>query len=78
MAAIAIFESGLRRPNQLLAIGAKAMIGIALMAMASGRTVSREVGKRDTMNAVATPSTVPRMRPPMASNRVTRAAGRMA
>src|SRR5688500_2907074 len=33
-AAITIFESGLRMPNQLFVIGAKATIGIALAAIA--------------------------------------------
>src|SRR5262245_32057932 len=33
-AAITIFESGLRAPNQLFVIGAKAMIGIAFAAIA--------------------------------------------
>ena len=33
-AAIAIFETGFSSPNQLLVIGAKAMIGIALAAIA--------------------------------------------
>ena len=33
-AAITIFEAGERIPNQLFVIGAKAMIGIALAAMA--------------------------------------------
>jgi hypothetical protein len=33
-AAIAIFEAGERSPNQLFVIGAKAMIGIALAAIA--------------------------------------------
>ena len=35
-AAITIFESGLRSPNQLFVIGAKAMIGIALAAIMYG------------------------------------------
>src|ERR671917_1804922 len=35
-AAMAIFESGFRRPNQLFVMGANAMIGIALAAIAYG------------------------------------------
>ena len=62
-------------PSQLLATGAKAMIGMALMAIASGSTVSREAGKSDTTKAVVTPSRVPIARPPSASISVTRAAG---
>lgn len=36
MATIAIFEAGLVSPNQLFMIGAKAMIGTLLAAMAKG------------------------------------------
>ena len=77
LAATTIFETGLRIPNQLFANGAKAMMGMALMATATGRIASRDAGQRETPNATASPATKPIARPPSASIMVTCAAGRI-
>ena len=50
-AAIIAFDSWLSMPNQLLKIGAKAMIGTELAAIANGSSVSRTAANR----AVTTP-----------------------
>ena len=57
-------------PNQALKIGAMAMIGMALAAIANGRTASRALAHRDTANAMTSPTTVPMTRPPAASYNV--------
>ena len=54
-AAIIIFDSGLSTPNQLLKIGAMAMIGIAFAAIAIGSTESRAVPQRATANPTTRP-----------------------
>ena len=69
-AAIIAFESGLRTPNQLLKRGAKAMIGTAPAATATGSRTPRAVDQRDDANATTTPTTVPMTRPPIASRSV--------
>src|ERR671915_2537973 len=51
-AAIAIFEAGLSVPNQLFVIGAKAMIGIALAAIANGITAAANPRQRARRSAV--------------------------
>ena len=66
-AAIIILLTGLRTPNQLLRIGAMAMIGTALLAMATGRRTSRAVTQRDVAKATRMPPMVPRTSPPSAS-----------
>ena len=50
-AAIAIFEKGLRSPNQLFVIGANAMIGIAFAAIANGISAMPRVRKRARTSA---------------------------
>jgi hypothetical protein len=60
-------------PNHALKIGAMAMIGIALAAIANGSTASRALAQRDTANAMTRPAAVPITRPPAASYRVVRA-----
>src|SRR5918992_4621068 len=69
-AAIAIFEAGLSSPNQLFVIGAKAMIGIALAAIANG--ISAPWRRRQ--RAGATPRRIaaaePITKPPSASLKV--------
>ena len=52
-AAIIIFESGLRTPNQLFMSGANAMIGTAPAAMASGRSAARALAQRAVANATS-------------------------
>ena len=54
-AAIIIFESGLRTPNQLFMSGANAMIGMAPAAMASGNSASRADSQRAEANATSDP-----------------------
>ncbi len=77
-AAIIIFESGLRTPNQLFMRGAIAMIGTAPAAMASGRSAARALAQRAVANATSTPATVPMTSPPRASNSVAWVDGRIA
>ena len=72
-AAIIILLSGLSRPNQVLNSGAKAMIGIALAAIASGSSSARAVPQRAARNATTTPAVVPMRKPPTASMIVLRA-----
>ena len=57
-AAIIIFERGLRTPNQLLRMGAMAMIGTALLAIATGSSTSRAVAQRAVEKAMSTPPRV--------------------
>ncbi len=76
-AAIIILASGLSTPNQLFMSGAKAMIGMAPAATASGSSASLADSQRAEANATATPATVPRMNPPTASIRVARADGQI-
>ena len=60
--------------KMLLNIGARAMIGMALMAAASGVTISLNARNRLARNAMATPATVPQIRPTSALVPVLRAA----
>ena len=75
IAAIIIFDSGLRTPNQLFISGAKAMIGIALAATASGSSAARALIQRAVAKATTTPAMVPIASPPTASTRVAWADG---
>ena len=70
----AILAIGFVIPNQLLMIGATAMIGMAEMPMATGRMASRALAHRATANATTTPMTTPMPSPPSASKRVFEAA----
>src|SRR5262249_62031742 len=58
-AAIAIFETGLRRPNQLFVIGANAMIGIALAAIAKGISAIPRFRNRASTSAARMPRPEP-------------------
>src|SRR6476620_7732001 len=60
--------------KMLLNIGARAMIGMALMAAASGVTISLKIRKRLARKAMATPATLPQTRPTSALVPVLRAA----
>ena len=66
-AAIIIFASGFSSPNQLFMIGAKAMIGTAFAATASGSSTPRAVAQRAVAKATTTPAAVPIASPPRAS-----------
>ena len=62
-AAIAIFETGFSRPNQLLVIGANAMIGTALAAIANGMRAMPRLRKRASTRAARIPSPEPMTSP---------------
>ena len=64
---IAMRDTGLSELNQLLVIGAKAMIGIEFAAIAIGRRASRAVSQRDVARATTVPRATPMARPPRAS-----------
>ena len=66
-AAIAIFETGLRSPNQLFVIGANAMIGTAFAAIANGISAMPRFRKRARTRAARIPSPDPMTSPPAAS-----------
>src|SRR3989304_8611821 len=66
-AAIDIFESGFRTPNQLLRMGATAMMGMVLAPMARGSRTSRAMAQRAVRKPTSSPAVVPRASPPMAS-----------
>src|SRR5205823_12472493 len=66
-AAIAIFETGLRSPNQLFVIGENAMIGTAFAAIANGISAAPTLRNRARRSAVRTPSPEPIAKPPAAS-----------
>src|ERR1700674_2277129 len=59
-AAIAIFEKGFSRPNQLFMIGANAMIGIALAATAYGMKAPASGRHAANSSATRTPRPDPR------------------
>ena len=63
--------------NMLLKIGARAMIGMALMAADRGVTISLKTRKRLARNAIPTPAAVPNSRPISALAPVYRAAFRI-
>ena len=67
MATIIILESGLMIPNQLLAIGAKATMGMALAAIANGIRAPRANAYRAVRKATMRPATRPIANPPAAS-----------
>src|SRR5262249_54329455 len=69
-----ICETGLIRPNQLLVIGANAMIGTALAAIASGMRAVPTVRNRASSSAARTPRLAPIANPPSASLSVYRPA----
>ena len=73
-ATTAWLDRGERLPNHALAIGASAMIGIALSAAASGVTVSSAVRKRVVTSAATTPTMTPSARPDSTTNPVRRSA----
>lgn len=72
MATIAIFEAGLVVPNQLFMIGAKAMIGTELAAIANGMAASLMIVQRAVTSATSTPAPQPRPKPPKAAHSVAR------
>ncbi len=65
--AIAHFECGLRTPNQAFVIGANAMIGIALAAIAYGMTPSPTRFHRASAIATTIAEPEPKTKPPSAS-----------
>src|SRR5439155_13147513 len=67
IAAIRALDNGLTRPNQLFSSGAKAMIGTAFAATASGRRIPRAVTQRTDAKATRSPTVVPMTRPVSAS-----------
>ena len=71
---MAIFETGLSAPNQLLKIGASAMIGMALMAIATGSSALLKLAKRDETIPVRMPAPQPRTKPQKAFWKVTQPA----
>ena len=66
-AAIAIFENGLRSPNQLFVMGANAMIGIAFAAIANGSRALPRARNRARKSAIRIPNDEPSANPPAAS-----------
>ena len=74
IATIAILEAGLVMPNQLFMIGAKAIIGTELAAMAKGIVASLTMVQRDVISATRMPLPQPMMNPPNASQNVAPAA----
>ena len=69
-AAIAIFENGFSRPNQLFMIGAKAMIGTAFAATANGMNAVPSGRKAAKTSETATARLEPIAKPPSASLKV--------
>ena len=67
IATIIILLTGLVTPNQAFAIGANAMIGIALAAMANGMSAPRARAKREVAKATTRPPVSPMAKPPTAS-----------
>src|SRR5687767_13332673 len=67
---IAILEAGLVMPNQLFMIGAKAMIGTELAAIANGMSASLTIVQRAVMRAIKMPSRLPTRKPPTADQAV--------
>ncbi len=59
-------------PNQLSVIGAKAMIGMVLAPMATGRRTSRALAQRAVANPATVPSATPTISPRTASVPVNR------
>ena len=70
IAAIAIFEVFSSGPNHWLVIGANAMIGTALAAIANGISARPRRRKRDITTADRTASALPTTQPPKASEKV--------
>src|SRR5918999_5851720 len=66
-AAIAIFDSGSIAPNQLFVIGAKAMIGTALAAIAYGMIALPRPRQRASRSATRIAAAEPIAKPPSAS-----------
>ena len=66
-AAITIFDHGLRRPNQAFVIGAKAMIGIALAAIAYGMKALPTRFHRESTSATTSATAQPSAKPATAS-----------
>ena len=64
---IAIFDAGFSKPNQLFVIGAKAMIGIALAAIANGISAPPTVRHRASSSASRIAAVDPITKPPSAS-----------
>src|SRR6185503_14560937 len=62
--------SGLSNPNQLIMIGASAMIGTALIAVPNGTSVARAIIQREAANPARVPSVTPSASPPSASEAV--------
>ena len=71
-----IFENGFVMPNQLFIIGARAMIGVELTAIANGMTPSLIKVQRAVAKAMPIPNTLPIAKPPTASRIVNKPAGR--
>src|SRR6266511_4545895 len=67
IATIIIFESWVVRPNQLFMIGAKAMMGTELAAIAKGSNTSRAAVQRTVVSATRIPALQPITSPPTAS-----------
>ena len=70
IAAIAIFEVFSSGPNHWFVIGAKAMIGTALAAIASGMTALPSTRQRANTSATPKPRSDPTTKPPTASENV--------
>ena len=70
IAAIAIFEVFSSGPNHWFVIGANAMIGTALAAIANGISARPRPRKRASTIAEMTPSVEPITQPPSASENV--------
>ena len=73
-ATMAILEAGFVMPNQLFMIGAKAMMGTELAAMAKGMVASLMIVQREVTRAVRIPAPQPTTNPPTADHRVALAA----
>src|SRR5262245_7107627 len=69
-AAIIAFENWESTPNQLLKIGANAMIGIELAAIANGMSEPRTIPERAARTPTTMPPTEPMTRPPTISTSV--------
>src|SRR5688572_20851243 len=74
IATIAILEAGFVSPNQLLVIGAKAIIGTELAAIAKGIIASLMTVQRAVTNATKTPAPQPIANPPTAAYNVAKVA----
>ena len=70
IAAIAIFDVFSSGPNHWFVIGAKAMIGTALAAIANGISARPRLRKRASTIAESTASVLPIRKPPSASVKV--------